>query len=204
MKKVLGCLRRACDEFTMIEDGDRIAVGLSGGKDSILLLYALFLYRQYRKLRYELVGITVDLGFQGFETAPIRAFLEELGVPYHVVSTDISQVVFEIRRESNPCSLCAKMRKGAFYDAAKSLGCNKAAFAHNLEDLLETLLMSMVYDAYEPRGHHADSPLSLSARARDHRPSTAPGAACGKKPLPGRWHYQAQRCPFPFKPPAHL
>ena len=90
MKKVLGCLRRACDEFTMIEDGDRIAVGLSGGKDSILLLYALSLYRQYRKLRYELVGITVDLGFQGFETAPIRAFLEELGVPYHVVSTDIS------------------------------------------------------------------------------------------------------------------
>ncbi len=165
MKKVLGCLRRACDEFTMIEDGDRIAVGLSGGKDSILLLYALSLYRQYRKLRYELVGITVDLGFQGFETAPIRAFLEELGAPYHVVSTDISQVVFEIRRESNPCSLCAKMRKGAFYDAAKSLGCNKAAFAHNLEDLLETLLMSMVYEGklsvFSPVTHMSRAGITL-------------------------------------------
>ncbi len=112
MKKVLGCLRRACDEFTMIEDGDRIAVGLSGGKDSILLLYALSLYRQYRKLRYELVGITVDLGFQGFETAPIRAFLEGFGAPYHVVSTDISQVVFEIAQGIQPLLLMRENAQG--------------------------------------------------------------------------------------------
>ena len=146
MKKVLGCLRRACEEFHMIENGDQIAVGVSGGKDSILLLYALSLYRQYRKLDFKLCGVTVDLGFAGFETEPIRAFLKDLRIPYHVVKTDIAEVVFQIRKEPNPCSLCAKMRKGAFYDAAKALGCNKAAFAHNQEDLLETLLMSMIYE----------------------------------------------------------
>lgn len=146
MKKVLGCLRRACEEFDMIKDGDRIAVGVSGGKDSILLLYALTLYRQYMKVDYELYGVTVDLGFPGFNLEPVRAFLEELGVSYHVAKTDIAEVVFDIRKEPNPCSLCAKMRKGAFYEAVKGLGCNKAAFAHNQEDLLETLLMSMLYE----------------------------------------------------------
>ena len=146
MKKVLGCLRRACEEFCMIKDGDKIAVGVSGGKDSILLLYALALYRRYRKLEYELYGVTVDLGFPGFDTEPIRAFLESLEIPYHVVKTDIAQVVFDIRQEPNPCSLCAKMRKGAFYEEVNRLGCNKAAFAHNLEDLLETLLLSMIYE----------------------------------------------------------
>lgn len=146
MKKVLGCLRRACEEFDMIKSGDKIAVGVSGGKDSILLLYALTLYRRYMKIDYELFGVTVDLGFEGFDTAPIRDFLQSIGVAYHVEKTDIAQVVFDIRKEPNPCSLCAKMRKGAFYEAAARLGCNKAAFAHNQEDLLETLLMSMIYE----------------------------------------------------------
>lgn len=146
MKKVLGCMRRACEEFSMIEDGDRIAVGVSGGKDSMLLLYALSLYRRYMKIDYNLVAITVDLGLEGFDLGPVAAYIRTLGVDYHIEKTDIGEIVFDRRKEKNPCSLCSKMRKGAFYKAAKELGCNKAAFAHHLEDLTGTLLMSLIYE----------------------------------------------------------
>lgn len=147
MKRVLGAMRRAADDFGMLEAGDRIAVGVSGGKDSMLLLYALWLYKKYRKLDYELVAITVDLGFSDYDTQPLSAFMKELGVPYIVEKTDIGQIVFDVRREPNPCALCSKMRKGAFYRAAVREGCNKAAFGHHQEDLIETFLLSLLYEA---------------------------------------------------------
>ena len=146
MKKVLGCMRRASEEFGMLADGDRIAVGVSGGKDSMLLLYALWLYRKYMKLSYSLVAITVDLGFPGFDTAPLASFAENLDIPYIAEPTEIGKIVFDIRRESNPCALCARLRKGAFYRAAVREGANKAAFGHHSEDLMETLLMSLLYE----------------------------------------------------------
>ena len=146
MKKILGTMRNACDEFHMIEEGDKIAVGVSGGKDSMLLLYAMGLYQMYMRKKFSFIGLTVDLGFSGFNVQGIADFSASIGAEYHVVKTEIASIVFDIRKEKNPCALCSKMRKGSFYEEAKRLGCNKAAFAHNTEDLLETLLMGLLYE----------------------------------------------------------
>lgn len=146
MKRVLGYLRRAAEEFDMIKDGDRIAVGVSGGKDSMLLLYALWLYKKFMKIDYEFAAVTVDLGFGNFDTERISEFAAKYNVPYIVKKTDIAEIVFDVRKEKNPCSLCARMRKGAFYSAAKEAGCNKAAFAHSADDVIETFLLSLIYE----------------------------------------------------------
>ena len=137
MKKILGALRRADERFSMIADGDNIAVGLSGGKDSMLLLKALKLYQLFSKKRYDLRAVCVDLGFGNYDLETIGAWTETLKVPLTVVPTDIGEIVFRIREEKNPCSLCAKMRKGALYNAARSLGCRKAAFGHHMDDCIE-------------------------------------------------------------------
>lgn len=146
MKRVLGYLRRAAEEFNMIKDGDRIAVGVSGGKDSMLLLYALWLYKKFMKIDYEIVALTVDLGFGNFDTSAITEFAGKYEIEHVVKKTDIAEIIFDVRKEKNPCSLCAKMRKGALYTTAKELGCNKAAFAHSADDIIETLLMSIFYE----------------------------------------------------------
>ncbi len=146
MKRVLGYMRRAVDEFDMIKPGDKIAVGVSGGKDSMLLLYALHLCRKYWRRDFELIALTVDLGFDGFNTESLREFIEPLGIEYIVEKTQIGEIVFEARKEESPCALCAKMRKGAFYAAAKANGCNKAAYGHHMDDLIETFLMSLFYE----------------------------------------------------------
>ncbi len=130
----------------MIKDGDRIAVGVSGGKDSMLLVYALTLYRLFSKKDYEITAITVDLGLEGFDMGPACGFMDSIGVKHRTVDTEIGEIVFGVRKEKNPCSLCSKLRKGAFYKAAVEEGCNKAAFAHSADDLIETLLMSMTYE----------------------------------------------------------
>ncbi|MBR4078790.1 MAG: tRNA 2-thiocytidine(32) synthetase TtcA [Christensenellaceae bacterium] len=165
MKRILGHLRRAAEDFNMIVPGDKIAVGVSGGKDSMLLLYALWLYKKFIKIDYEIIGITVDLGFEGFDTDSIAAFAENLGIEYHIQKTDIGKIIFDIRNESNPCSLCAKMRKGAFYQAAKDHGCNKAAFAHSSDDLIETLLLSILYEGkisvFSPVTHLSRQDITL-------------------------------------------
>jgi tRNA 2-thiocytidine biosynthesis protein TtcA len=145
MKKVLGHLRRADEDFNMIAEGDRIAVGLSGGKDSMALLYALHLYRNFSRHRYEIGAFTVDLGFPGFDTALIADYCASLGIKHTLVSTSIAKIVFDIRRESNPCALCSKMRKGALFGEMKRQGYYKCAFAHHREDAIETLFLSMLY-----------------------------------------------------------
>jgi tRNA(Ile)-lysidine synthase TilS/MesJ len=146
MKKLLSYVRRACDDYGMIEDGDRIAVGISAGKDSLTLLCALAAMRRFYPKKYELVAITVGMGFEGMDFSPIRAFCESLDVEYHVVNTEISKIIFDVRKEKNPCSLCAKMRRGALHDAAKEFGCNKVALGHHFDDVVDTFMLNLFYE----------------------------------------------------------
>lgn len=146
MKTVLGCIRKADTDFEMIVPGDRIAVGVSGGKDSLLLLYALSLYRKFSGKDFTLQAITLKLGLEPFDIGPIRTLCEQIDVPYTVLDTEIAHVIFDVRKESNPCALCAKMRRGALNDAAVASGCNKVALGHHRDDAIETLLMSLIFE----------------------------------------------------------
>lgn len=146
MKTTLGCIRRADADFHMIEPGDRVAVGVSGGKDSLVLLYALALYRKFSKNPFTLIAVTLSLGLEPFDLSGIQALCERLEVPYVIKKTEIAKVVFEDRQEKNPCSLCAKMRRGALTDLCNELGCKKLALGHHADDAVETLFMSLLYE----------------------------------------------------------
>lgn len=146
LKRLLSYTRQAVDDYQLIEEGDRIAVGISGGKDSLTLLYALRHLQHFYPHHFELLAISVDLGYEGFSLTPISALCKDLEVPYHIVTTDIAKIVFDIRKEASPCSLCAKMRKGALNNAAKDLGCNKIAYAHHMDDFIETTFLSMIFE----------------------------------------------------------
>ncbi len=146
LQQVYSLTRRAVDDYHMIEPGDRIAVGISGGKDSLTLLYALQGLRRFYPAPFELCAVTVDLGFGNLDLSGIGALCRELDVKYDIVRTDIGKIIFEDRKESNPCSLCAKMRKGALNDAMKASGCNKVAYAHHKDDVVETMMMSLIYE----------------------------------------------------------
>lgn len=147
IKRVLGSVRRADEKYGLIDDGDKIAVGVSGGKDSLMLLFALSIYKKFSKKNFEICAITVDLGFKPFDLTPIKQFCDKLGVEYTIINSEIGDVVFNIRKEKNPCALCANMRRGALNNAAKELSCNKVALAHHRDDAIETLLMSMFFEA---------------------------------------------------------
>lgn len=146
LQKLLSYTRRAVDDYSLIEEGDKIAVGISGGKDSLTLLYALKNLQRFYPKKFDLIAITVDLGHVGFDLAPIEKLCKSLDVPYHIVHTDIAKIIFEERNESSPCSLCAKMRKGALNNAIKDLGCNKIAYAHHQDDIIETMFLSMIFE----------------------------------------------------------
>ena len=146
LQKLLSYVRRAVDDYHMIEEGDKIAVGVSGGKDSICLLIALKHLQRFNPKHVELEAISVSLGLPGAVYDDIQALCDSIGVPYTVVNTDIGQIIFEERKEKNPCSLCAKMRKGALNTKAEELGCNKVALGHNKDDVVETFFMSLFYE----------------------------------------------------------
>lgn len=146
LQQVLSYVRKAADDYQMIEEGDKIAVGISGGKDSLTLLYALHSLKRFYPKKFEIIAVTVDLGFQNLDLEKIKTLCRELQVEYSIVKTDIAHIIFEKRKESNPCSLCAKMRKGALNDAVKALGCNKVAYAHHKDDVVETMMMSLIYE----------------------------------------------------------
>ena len=146
LQQVYSLTRKAIDDYHMIQAGDEIAVGISGGKDSLTLLYALQGLRRFYPHPFKLCAVTVDLGFDNLKLDKISDLCEDLDVPYHIIHTDIAKIIFEDRRESNPCSLCAKMRKGALNDAMKAIGCNKVAYAHHKDDVLETMMMSLIYE----------------------------------------------------------
>ncbi len=146
LQQVLSYVRRAIDDYYMIEEGDKIAVGISGGKDSLTLLYALHGLMRFYPKHFTLHAVTVDLGFENLKLEEIQNLCESLNVEYTIVKTDIAQIVFEDRKEDNPCALCAKMRKGALNNAIKSVGCNKVAYAHHKDDVVETMLLSLIYE----------------------------------------------------------
>lgn len=146
LQRVLSEVRKAVDDYHMIAEDDKIAVGISGGKDSLTLLYALSSLRRFYPHPFDLVAVTVDLGFANLDLSEIKKLCEKLEVPYTVVKTQIGQIVFEQRQENNPCALCAKMRKGALNEAMKQLGCNKIAYAHHMDDVVETMMLSLLYE----------------------------------------------------------
>lgn len=146
LQQVLSHVRKAVDDYHMIEPNDKIAIGISGGKDSLTLLLALNALKRFYPIPFEIIAVTVDLGFKNLNLEEIQRMCDEIQVPYHIVHTEIAQIVFEDRKESNPCSLCAKMRKGALNDAMKALGCNKIAYAHHKDDVVETMMMSFIYE----------------------------------------------------------
>lgn len=146
MQKILSYMRRAIDDYSMIEDGDRIAVGVSGGKDSLTMLMGLAALRRFYPKKFELEAITLDMGFGEMDFSPIAELCREIDVNYTVVKTDIKAVVFDIRKETNPCALCAKMRKGALNEKALELGCRKVALGHHNEDVIETFFLSLFYE----------------------------------------------------------
>lgn len=146
LQQVMSRVRKAVDDYNMIEDGDKIAIGISGGKDSLTLLYALSGLCRFYPKKFTVHAVTVDLGFNNLNLDEIKALCKELNVEYTIVKTDIANIVFEDRKENNPCSLCAKMRKGALNDAMKKIGCNKIAYAHHKDDVVETMLLSLFYE----------------------------------------------------------
>ena len=146
LQQVLSQVRRAADDYEMIQDGDKIAVGISGGKDSLTLLYALSTLRRFYPHPFELHAVTVDLGFENLNLGKIEALCKELDVPYTIVPTQIASIVFDQRKEKNPCALFAKMRKGALNEAIRGAGCNKIAYAHHKDDVVETLMLSLIYE----------------------------------------------------------
>lgn len=146
LQRVLSEVRKAVDDYHMIAESDKIAVGISGGKDSLTLLYALSSLRRFYPHPFDLVAVTVDLGFANLDLTEIKKLCEKLEVPYTVVKTQIGQIIFEQRQENNPCALCAKMRKGALNEAMKQLGCNKIAYAHHMDDVVETMMLSLLYE----------------------------------------------------------
>ena len=148
LQQLMSYTRRAIDDYNMIQDGDRIAIGISGGKDSLTLLYALHGLQRYYPKKFDLEAITVDLGHPDFDVSSIHSLCETMKVPYTVVKTEIARIVFDERNEKNPCSLCAKMRKGALNDTIKKLGCNKIAYAHHKDDIVETMMMSLIYEGH--------------------------------------------------------
>ena len=145
-KRLLSFVRRAVDDYKMIDEDDRIAVGVSAGKDSLSLLCALAELCRFYPVHFELIAITVDMGFDGTDFSPIQKLCDELGVEYHIVSSQIYKIVFEVRGESNPCSLCAKMRRGALHSAAKELGCTSVALGHHFDDAVETFMLNLFFE----------------------------------------------------------
>lgn len=160
LQQVLSFVRKAVDDYEMISENDKIAVGISGGKDSLTLLYALNALKRFYPKHFDICAVTVDLGFENLNLGEIETLCSVLGVEYTIVRTDIAQIIFETRKESNPCSLCAKMRKGALNDAVRQTGCNKVAYAHHKDDVVETMLMSLIYEGR----FHTFSPVTYLDR----------------------------------------
>lgn len=146
MQRMMGLVRRCIEDYRMIEPGDRIAVGVSGGKDSLTLLTLLAALREYVPYSYDLTAITIDMGLGGMDFSPVAELCARLNVPYLVKKTEIGPIIFDYRKEKNPCSMCAKMRRGALNDLMREQGYNKIALGHHYDDAVETFLMSLLFE----------------------------------------------------------
>ena len=141
LQQLYSKVRQALDRYNMVNEGDKIAIGISGGKDSLGLLYAMAGLSKFYPKKYRIVAITVDLGYEGFDTTCVERMCRELDVEYCVVNTNINEMIAK-----EGCSLCARLRKGALHDKARELGCNKIAYAHNMDDVIETMMLSLIYE----------------------------------------------------------
>ncbi len=146
IRRILSHMRKAIDDYNMIEEGDRIAVGVSGGKDSLALLCALIDLRRFYPKSFSICAVSVSMGFEGMDFSQISDFCRENGVEFKLVETQLAHVIFDVRKESNPCSLCAKMRRGILHDAAIEAGCNKIALGHHSDDLIETFMLNLFHE----------------------------------------------------------
>lgn len=165
LQQLYSYVRRAADDYQMISPGDKIAVGISGGKDSLALLYALSGLRRFYPVHFELTAITVDLGLPHMDYEGVQVLCEQLQVDYHIVPTQIAEILFDKRKEASPCSLCSKLRKGALNRRAAELGCSKIAYAHHMDDLIETMFLSLIYEgrfyAFSPVTYLEDTGLTV-------------------------------------------
>lgn len=165
MQKILSTMRKAVEKYGLIQDGDKIAVGLSGGKDSLVLLKALKMFQKFGIYNYEIIAVTVDIYSGNEDYSNLQKFCDDLGVELIVEQTDIHQVVFDERKEKNPCSLCAKMRRGALNSVAIKHGCNKIALGHHLQDVIETFFLSLLYEGrlstMKPKSYMSNSKITL-------------------------------------------
>ena len=165
MRRMLSFVRRAVDDYQMIEDGDRIAVGISGGKDSLALLETLAALRVFYPKKFDIVAITIDMGFEGSDFSEVAELCRRINVEYQVIKTDIAKIIFDIRKEPNPCSLCAKMRRGSLHSAAQDAGCNKVALGHHFDDAVETFMMNMFFEGrlgcFSPKSYLSNRKLML-------------------------------------------
>lgn len=196
MQKILGYMRKAIQEYDLIQNGDRICVGVSGGKDSLVLLQGLILLRRFIGIDYELVAVTLDPSFNGVpgDYTPVAEMCEKAGVDYHVIRTQIGEIVFNVRKEPNPCSLCARMRRGALHDATLAYGCNKIALGHNYDDAVETFMMNLFTEGRIG----CFSPISYLSRKNIHliRPLVfAPEKEVRKAALKNELHIVKSQCP---------
>ncbi len=161
MPSFQGTVRRCIADYDMIHEGDKVAVGVSGGKDSIALLAALAELRHYYPKRFTLTAVTLDMGLPDMDFSPVAELCKSLDVPYTVQRTDIARLIFQVRGEKNPCALCAKMRRGALNDCIRAEGISTLALGHHLDDAIETLLMSLLYEgrlaSFEPVTHMSRS-----------------------------------------------
>ena len=144
-QRLCGLVRKGITQYNMIQDGDKIAIGVYGGKDSVMLNLALAQLRKYMDVKFDIVAVTLDCQFSGKETdySVLEKLFADRGVEYIIKRTDIGPIIFDVRKEENPCSLCARMRRGALHDLTKELGCNKIALGHHLDDAIETFYMNL-------------------------------------------------------------
>ena len=188
MQKIMGYVRRAVQEFDLIEKGDKIAVGISGGKDSLVLLSALAGMRRFEAFSYDIVAVTIDPGFNGVPNNydAVARLCDRLQVPFSLVHTQIGEIVFDIRKEPNPCSLCANMRRGALHDAAKAAGCNKLALGHHNDDVIETFMMNLTKEGrigcFSPKTHLDRKDITV-IRPLVFAPESQVSAACKRNNL---------------------
>lgn len=165
MQKILSTMRKAVEKYKLIENGDKIAVGLSGGKDSLVLLKALKMFQRFGIYDYDIIAVTIDIYSGEEDYSHLQKFCDDLGVEFVVEQTDIHKVVFDERKEKNPCSLCAKMRRGALNSVASKHGCNKIALGHHLQDVVETFFLSLLYEGrlstMKPKSYMSNSKITL-------------------------------------------
>ena len=165
MQKVLSTMRKAIEKYSLIKNGDKIAVGVSGGKDSLVLLKALKDFQKFNLFEFEIIAVTIDIYSGKEDYAGLKKFCNDLGVKLHIEQTDIQDIVFNLRKEKNPCSLCAKMRRGALNSVCKKLNCNKLALAHHLQDVTTTFFLSLFYEGrlstMLPKSYMSNSDITL-------------------------------------------